>query len=606
MKFRLPSIFPAADIEETRDNKAAAHSTLSSNDEKRVGQDNSSVMNTKEEIPAQGSDAAGERDSGTELQYGVKSVQAALQVWTKSHLIWAYGLIWIISFVLALSSGINSTLTPYVTSNFNEHSLTATTQVISSMISGLVILPYAKFINIFGRPLGFALVVGSMTLGLIMMAACQNVTTYCAAQVFYSFGSSTINFSMTIFIADTTSLKNRAFMIAFNTSPWIATVWASGPAAQHILSTIGFRWNFGMWAIVIPIVCSPLCGLFYYNYLKAIKAGLIVKPKSNRTFAQSCYYYAVEFDVIGLLLICAGLALFLLSFNLYSYQPGEWNSPLIICFLVFGVLLMIAFGCWEKWGAPVTFIPWSLLMDRTVFFTYTMAVSLYLAWYLWDNFFYSYLIVVYNLNITQATYITNIYTIGATFWSLVMGLVIMYNGRLKWQAFYFGVPITMLGVGLMIMFRQPDVNIGYIVMCQIFIAFGGGTLVICEQMTVMAVSSHQFVPAVLSMEYMVISIGSAVGSAIAGAMWTGIFPQKLAKYLPASALGDLKSIYGSITVQSSYAIGSPERIGINLAYSETQRYMLITATCLYVITWASVAMWKDVDVRKIKKTGLVF
>ncbi|KAG1090996.1 hypothetical protein G6F42_019546 [Rhizopus arrhizus] len=125
-------------------------------------------------------------------------------------------------------------------------------------------------------------------------------------------------------------------------------------------------------------------------------------------------------------------------------------------------------------------------------------------------------------------------------------------------------------------------------------------------MTVMAVSSHQFVPAVLSMENMVISIGSAVGSAIAGAMWTGIFPQKLAKYLPASALGDLKSIYGSIDVQSSYAIGSPERIGINLAYSETQRYMLIAATCLYVVTWASVAMWKDVDVRQIKRTGMVF
>ncbi|KAK4515788.1 uncharacterized protein ATC70_010742 [Mucor velutinosus] len=606
MKFRLPSIFPAAAIEETRDNKVPVDAALSNDDEKRVAQDNSTVMSTKEEIPAQGSDAASERDSTAEFQYGVKSAQAALQVWTKAHLIWAYGLIWTISFVLALSSGINSTLTPYVTSNFNEHSLTATTQVISSMISGLIVLPYAKFINIFGRPQGFALMVGSMTVGLIMMAGCQNVTTYCAAQVFYSVGSSTINFSMTIFIADTTSLKNRAFMIAFTASPWIATVWAYGPAAQRILDTIGFRWNFGIWAIVIPIVCSPLCGLFYYNYLKAIKAGLIVKPKSNRTFAQSCYYYAVEFDVIGLLLICAGLALFLLSFNLYSYQPNQWKSPLIVCFLVFGILLMIAFGCWEKWGAPITFIPWSLLMDRTVFFTYTMAVSLYLAWYLWDSFFYSYLIVVYNLDISRATYITNIYTIGATFWSLVMGLVIMYNGRLKWQAFYFGVPITMLGVGLMIMFRQPDVNIGYIVMCQIFIAFGGGTLVICEQMTVMAVSSHQFVPAVLSMENMVISIGSAAGSAIAGAMWTGIFPQKLAKYLPASALGDLQSIYGSITVQSSYAIGSPERIGINLAYSETQRYMLIAATCIYVITWASVAMWKDVDVRQIKKTGMVF
>ncbi|KAI9483852.1 MAG: major facilitator superfamily domain-containing protein [Benjaminiella poitrasii] len=602
MKFRLPSLFPEpypADEKEQVEDRA---STSIADEEKRA--DNQSNITTEDVREDKGSDS---QIDTSDFQYGVKSVQATNQVWTKNHLILAYILIWIIHFILALSSGVNSVLTPYVTSSFQEHSLTATTTIVSSMVSGLIVLPYAKLINIWGRPQGFAMMVCCMTVGLIMMAGCNNVKTYCAAQVFYQVGSSTINFTLTIFIADTTSLKNRAFMIAFTASPWIATVWAYGPTAQSILSNIGFRWGFGVWSIVVPITCLPLFILFYYNLLKARKAGLIPKVESNRTFKESVIYYAKEFDVIGLLLLCAGLALFLLSFNLYSYQANEWRSPLVICFIIFGGLLIIAFGCWEKWGASITFIPWNLMMDRTVFFTYTMAFSLYLAWYLWDSFFYSYLIVVYNMSITDATYITNIYTIGSTFWSLVMGVIIRYNGRLKWLAFYFGVPITILGVGLMIHFRQPDVNIGFIAMCQIFIAFGGGTLVICEQMTVMAVSSHQFVPAVLSMENMVISIGSAVGSTIAGAMWTGIFPQKLAKYLPASALPDIASIYGSINVQSSYAIGSPERDAINVAYSETQRYMLITATCMYLITWVSVMFWKDVDVRHLKKVkGLVF
>lgn len=109
-----------------------------------------------------------------------------------------------------------------------------------------------------------------------------------------------------------------------------------------------------------------------------------------------------------------------------------------------------------------------------------MASSLYLPWYIWDSYFYSFCIVVWNVSITNATYIGNIYTIGSCFWSLVLGVGLRYYGKLKIWALVFGVPLTILGVALQIIFRQPDVNIGYIVMCQIFIAFGGGTLVICE------------------------------------------------------------------------------------------------------------------------------
>lgn len=195
----------------------------------------------------------------------------------------------------------------------------------------------------------------------------------------------------------------------------------------------------------------------------------------------------------------------------------------------------------------------------------------------------------------------------STFWALVVGVVIRYNGRLKWISLYFGVPVTILAVGLMVHFRQPDTNIGYIIMCQIFIAFGGGTLVICEQMTVMAVSSHQHIPSVLAMEAMIASIGGAMGSTIATALWTGVFPVKLLEFLPASSKADFETIYGSLTVQSSYPVGSPTRDAINHAYGDAQRLMLICATCLYSITLVSTALWKDVNVKEVKQVhGRIF
>ena len=481
--------------------------------------------------------------------------------------------------------------------------MTGLTSVIASLISALVKFPYAKLMDIWGRPQAFGVGVGFLTLGLVMMAACKNVQTYCAAQVFYQTGFSMIDFSMTIFIADTTALKNRAFWIAYAASPYLITPWIYGYAADQIVAPggIGYRWGFGVFAIIMPIVSAPLWGLWYYTQKKAEKMNLTEKKSSGRTLWQSILFYCIEFDVIGLLIIATGFSLFLLSFNLYSYQPGEWHSPMIICFVVIGFCLIIAFTFWERYFAPVKFMPWELIKNRTVFFTFSMVVSLYLAWYIWDSYFYSLLQVMFNQTVTEATYISNIYTMGSCFWCLVFGAILRYNGRLKWWAICFGVPLTILGVGLMIKFRQPDSNIGYIVMCQIFVAFGGGTLVICEQMTVMAVSAQRNIPAILAIEGVVASIGSALGGTVAVAMWTGIFPVKLKALLPSSAQADFATIYGSLAVQLSYARGTATRDAIDHAYGETQRLMLITATCLYLITWSSCFFWKDLNVKKMKQ-----
>src|ERR1700750_1770446 len=99
---------------------------------------------------------------------------------------------WMIEFILAFASGCIGTLSPYVTSSFLEHSLTALTGVISSLIAGLWKLPYAKIMDVWGRPQALVIGVASTTIGIIMMAGCNNVKTYCAAQVFYYVGYNSV------------------------------------------------------------------------------------------------------------------------------------------------------------------------------------------------------------------------------------------------------------------------------------------------------------------------------------------------------------------------------------------------------------------------------
>lgn len=217
---------------------------------------------------------------------------------------------------------------------------------------------------------------------------------------------------------------------------------------------------------------APLIALFTWNYHKAKRTGLITRKSSDRTVLQSVRHYFLEFDLVGLLLICGGLALLLLPFSLSTYQANGWKSPMIICMIVFGVALTIGFALYEKFIAPKTFIPFHLLTDRTIVGANVLAAVLFVSFYIWNSYFSSFPQVVNGLTITEASYVANIYSIGSCFWALIIGLAIRYTGRFKWLALYFGVPLAILGVPLMLRSRQPDINIGYVVMCQIFVSLG--------------------------------------------------------------------------------------------------------------------------------------
>lgn len=391
-------------------------------------------------------------------------------------------------------------------------------------------------------------------------------------------------------------------MFAFTSSPYIITCWIGGPIATSFLNGAGWRWGYGIFAIIVPVVTLPLFGLFVYNYHKAKKAGLLPVIESNRTFRESVWFYVIEFDLVAIVLISGGLALFLLPFSLYTRQADGWKSPMIICMLVFGIVLLILFALYERFIAPKTFLPYDLLMDRTLLGAAILGAVLFVEFYIWDSYFSSFLQVVNNLGVTPASYIVNIYSVGSCLWCFVIGYWIRYTGHYKKVALYFGVPLTCLGVGLMIAFRAPDVNVGYIIMCQIFIAFSGGTLVITSEIAALASASHQHIAVVLAILGMFSNIGGAIGSTVAGAIWMGVFPKRLAQYLPEESAGDFALIYGDLTQQLSYPVGSPTRDAINQAYGDAQRYMLISATAVLALAFVCVAVWRDIDVRDRKQT----
>jgi hypothetical protein len=160
--------------------------------------------------------------------------------------------------------------------------------------------------------------------------------------------------------------------------------------------------------------------------------------------------------------------------------------------------------------------------------------------------------------------------------------------------------LNFLGVALMIHFRQPSQGIGFVIMCQIFIAFGGGSMVICEDMAVMAAAPASHVASMLALIGLFTSVGGAIGQAVSGAIYTNKFPAALDRALPGNATLNAE-LYGSLTVQLQYPLGSPERNAVIYAYADAQRYLTIAATCFLVPCFVCILVWKDFKVKELKK-----
>ena len=91
--------------------------------------------------------------------------------------------IWLIFLTNGFRQSILISLTPYVTSDFQSHSLLTVIGIVSSSMTAATYIPMAKILDVWGRAEGFLLMIAFSTLGLILMAVSKNLATFCAAQV---------------------------------------------------------------------------------------------------------------------------------------------------------------------------------------------------------------------------------------------------------------------------------------------------------------------------------------------------------------------------------------------------------------------------------------
>lgn len=180
---------------------------------------------------------------------------------------------------------------------------------------------------------------------------------------------------------------------------------------ESFLKRTGWRWAFGTWAIVVPIVSIPLIGIVMIFQRRAKKQGQLSHGRTAEAGIEAGVYkwrrmYELiwtEIDLLGLLLLMTGMFPILIPLSLTgSLSPNRWKEGSFIAMIVVGAILFAAFVVWDVNFAKRPCIP-ARLANRSVTAACLIRVFDFMEYSLFTIFFSSYLQVAGHYSPAHAT-----------------------------------------------------------------------------------------------------------------------------------------------------------------------------------------------------------
>nr|VWP00768.1 C3H1-type domain-containing protein [Ganoderma boninense] len=516
---------------------------------------------------------------------GVKAVEAAEKVYGRySKWLLFIGLA-LASYVYSLDGTTTSNYLAFATSAFDKHSLLSTILVAESVIRPVI----AKVADVTSRAMSFLGILIFYVLGYIVIASANNVGALAAGLILYTVGFQLL---LSIIVADITTLKWRGFVSSLVSGPFVVNAFVGGNIATQVIERSGWRWGYGMFAILIPAALSPLLVTLFWAEQKAKRLGLVPVPATSASEAQGApvalprrvWTFVQQLDIVGLLLIGTSIALILLPLTLAPRAHGGWHNASMIAMLVVGVVLMPAFVAWEILFAQWPAIPRRFLANKTVVLAAWISLFEFFSATLTSTYLYSFILITKDWSLVNITYFNQAQSVALVVFGIIAGLSMRFLHRAKW-VLAAGLAVRLLGVGLMIHSRGANGSAAEIVWTQILQGMGGGFSVVAASVAAQASVPHVDMATATAILFVWSEIGSAIGSAVAGAIWTSEMPVKLAEHLPGTDQATRDALFGSITDVMAFPFGDPTREGAIAAYGDVMKLMLIAATVVSAVSF---------------------
>ncbi|KAI0731070.1 drug:h+ antiporter [Earliella scabrosa] len=520
----------------------------------------------------------------SDAHHGVRAVEAAEKVYGRFSKWLLFIGIGLSSYITSLERTTTVSYLAFATSAFSEHSLLSAIQVAQFVLLACGQPVIAKFADVTSRAKAFLFALGFYVLGYVIIPSSSSIGAYAAGSIIYTIGSTGLPLMLSVLIADITTLQWRGLVSSLPSTPSIINAFVGSNIAAQVVEHAGWRWGYGMFAILVPVSLLPLVATLLWAENKAKRLGLVqpVRPPGGTRWDQRALQLASQLDLVGLALLGAAVSLILLPLTLAENAKGQWRNASMIAMLVVGGILFAVFVVWDMQFARSPVLPKRFLTNTTVLCGAWIGFFYFGGHWISQTYLYSFVLVVKPWPLVHTTYFSQTVTVTMSVFAIVAGVVMRIHHHYKWML-VLGQAIWLLGVGLMIHACGAHGSDVALIWTQILQGIGGGLLSVAIGTAAQASVTHADVAMVTAMVSLWSTVGGAVGSAVSGAMWSNLMPVKLRAHLPGVPQADRDALFGSITDVMVLPYDDPVRQGVIDAYTEVLNVMVIAATALAVV-----------------------
>ncbi|KAL4972939.1 major facilitator superfamily domain-containing protein [Aspergillus desertorum] len=472
----------------------------------------------------------------------------------------------------------NSTVGTYrnfATSDFHQLGMLATLNTAASIITAIGKPPIAKLSDVLGRGEAYIVTVTFYILSYVLCASSKSFNTYAGGYVFYSVGQAGMAILNSTIVSDLSSMRWRGFAYNILYIPFLVTPWISAFIVDSVVHGIGWRWGIGMFAILMPFCASFIIITLLVFQRRAKNVGLILNER------LTIYSFCSRIDLGGILLLSAGFALVLIPITLAATATDRWSTPWVDALIVLGALVLASLVPYEKYLSRHPVVPVRYFRTLSVVISVLLGCIDNIGYGATHTYLFVWSMVSHNFSPRDAQFLT--YTNGVAQALIGMGTgLLMYRYRAyKWIG-VAGAVIRMVGYGVMVRLRTNESSIAELFVVQLVQGLGSGIIetiiIVAAQISV----PHAELAQVTSLVMLGTFLGNGIGSAVAGAIYTGQLRNRLRVHLGTDVSEEqLTRLYNSIT-GTLPDWGTAERTAVNQAYSDVMGYITIAALAFAV------------------------